>query len=153
MLISDIDRKVNSNKGFSIIEMLVVIILITLLATISGSMFSNHVKNRNLKEAAACLMSDIKLAKQKSAAERTNISITINPDQNGYIFSGAIKNFSNFGNGIVIKDNNFSSNTINFQSRGTCSPGGSIQLGNSLGSNIKIIVSPIGRVRSIETYK
>jgi prepilin-type N-terminal cleavage/methylation domain-containing protein len=140
-------------KGFSIVEMLIVMGLILFLSTIASSMFSNHVKNRNLKEAAACLMSDIKLAKQKSAVEKTDISITINPDMNGYIFSGATKNFSNFGNGIIIKDNNFSSNTINFQSRGTCSPGGSIQLGNSLGSNIKIIVTPMGRVRSVETYK
>jgi hypothetical protein len=98
-------------------------------------------------------MSYIKLAKQKSATQGTNITIIINQDNNSYSFLGATKNLSAFGNGIIIKDNNFSANTIHFQSRGTCSPGGSIMLGNSLGSNIKIIVSPVGRVRSVETYK
>lgn len=133
--------------------MMTVMAIMVILATIAGSMFTNHVQNRNLQEAAAAVMSDIKLAKQKSTAEKTSMTIAIHQENNSYNLMGAEKNFSRYGSGILIMKNNFPKNMINFQARGTCSPGGSLWLINSIGSSIKITVSPMGRIRSVETYQ
>ena len=56
-------------KGFSLVEILIVIVIFSILLTMAGSMFRAYENNRYLKEAAAALMSDIKLAKQRSVSE------------------------------------------------------------------------------------
>ncbi|MCE5211184.1 MAG: prepilin-type N-terminal cleavage/methylation domain-containing protein [Deltaproteobacteria bacterium] len=154
-----------NTKGFSLVEILTVVAILAIVLTISIPMFSSFVKNRNLKEAAAALMSDIKFAKQRSMTENIHYIITIDKDNNDYSVQdccnttdcsakgcsyNATKNLGDFGNGVMILDNTY--NTITFQSRGTCSAG-HVDLQNSIGSSIKIITTQMGRVRSEETFK
>jgi prepilin-type N-terminal cleavage/methylation domain-containing protein len=140
-------------KGFSLIEMAIVIALFCVLFLVANSMFTSHATNRNLKEAAGALMSDIKLAKQRAMSEGVTYTITINQDDNSYsIQDGPSKSLSIFAEGISIKEIGYAGNTINLFTRGTSS-GGSITLENSLGSTIRIVTSPMGRVRSEEIFK
>ena len=162
-------------KGFSLVEILIVIVIFSILLTMAGSMFRAYENNRYLKEAAAALMSDIKLAKQRSVSEYVervdNVDypvvyrITIDQDNNSYTVQGyyikdgvnnykynVTKNLSDFKGGVSIIDQNYSANTVNIQTRGTSSAG-TIVLQNARGSSIKIITSPMGRVRSEETLK
>jgi prepilin-type N-terminal cleavage/methylation domain-containing protein len=140
-------------NGFSLVEILVVMVIFGVLLLVANSMFTSHATNRNLKEAAGALMSDIKLAKQRAMSEGVTYTITINPDDNSYsIQDGPSKSLSIFAEGISIKNVNYSGDKINLFTRGTSS-GGSITLGNSLGSTIKIVTSPMGRVRSEEAFK
>jgi len=135
-------------KGFSLIELLIVLAVIGILIMVANSTFLSYAKNRNLKEAAGALMSDMKLAKQKAMAEGINYILTLGGDsytlQNGHP-----KDLSHFGEGIKIKEHNYSGNVIHFQPRGTCSMG-TIILQNSIGSEVKIIISQTGRIRSEE---
>jgi general secretion pathway protein H len=157
MAILGVDREDNGIKGFSLIEMLIVLAIIAILLIISPSMFSAFRQRTNLREAAGALAEDMKLAKQRAVAENVKYSITfdinnnnytINQyDSNGNIINPPIKtvNLSNFGNGIVINSQNFAGNTVTFQPRGTCSAG-TITLQNNLNSTIAITTNLMGRI-------
>lgn len=144
------------SRGFSLVEILVFITISSILMAMASSMFRGYQYNRYLKEAAGDLMSDIKLAKQKSMAESVEYTITIDQDNNRYRIQGGAtdltKNLNNFKGSISITEQNYSSDTINFRSRGTCDAG-HVTLQNSRGSSISIITTPMGRVRSEEKLK
>ena len=156
MLISVINHKNKKSRGFSLVEILIFIAISSILMAMASSMFRAYEKNRNLKEAAAAIMSDIKLAKQRSMAESVQYTITIDQDNNLYRIQGGAtdttKNMSNFKGGISITDQNYAGDTITFNTRGTCTAG-NVTIQNSRGSSIRIITSPMGRVRSEEVLK
>lgn len=158
------NRVINNKRGFSLLEVIIVMIIIAVVAMMAVSIFTKNAKNRNLKEAAAAYMSDIKLAKQRSTAESVRYRITINAEGNSYTVQdcsdadcndlgdiyNATVNFVTFGSGVVIKNKTYTTNT--FQPRGTCSAG-TLELENSVGSTIRIKTTPMGRVRSEATIK
>ncbi|HON57955.1 MAG TPA: type II secretion system protein [Smithella sp.] len=141
-----------NEKGFTLIEILIVLSVIAILLVVANSMFSSFARNRNLKEAAGALMSDIKLAKQKAMSEGVAYTITINNEDSYTLQNGSPKFLNQYGEGIKIKQHNFSGNTINFQPRGTSSMG-TIVLQNDRGSEIRIICGQTGRIRSEEKLK
>ena len=162
MIIFGAAREDNGIKGYTLIDMMLIIVISGILLLVANSMFTNFGKNTNLHEAAGALTGDIKLAKQRSVAENVNYSIildinsnsyTMNKyDSNGNMITTPIKTIklSNFGNGISIKSSN---NTITFLPRGTCNVSGTITLQNSLKSEIDIIASPMGRIRNAYRIK
>jgi prepilin-type N-terminal cleavage/methylation domain-containing protein len=155
-----------SAGGFSLIEISIVIVLIAIVASIAVSIFTKSAKNRNLKEAAGALMSDIKHAKQRAMAEGAKYRITLNNDMISYtvhkldptdstdntVISSAKKDLSHFGDGVKIKSYT-GGDSIVCVTRGTCSPGKTIVLVHATKSEIEIIVSTMGRVRSVEKFK
>ena len=160
MAILGAGREDNGIKGFSLVEILTVLAIIAILLTIVPSMFSAFRQRTNLREAAGALTEDMKLAKQRAVAENVNYTITFNVNNNSYEIqsppncSGAActydvtKNLGSFGSGIVIDSQNFASNTVTFQSRGTCSAG-TITLRNNLlntNSTKAITTNLMGRV-------
>lgn len=159
-----LNQALKNTSGFSLLELMIIMVIIAVVGMMAYSIFTKNVKNRNLKEAAAAYMSDIKLAKQRSMSESVRYRITINPESNSYtvqdcsdadcddlgdIYNTTV-NFGTFGSGVVIKNNSFTTNT--FQPRGTCSAG-TLELENSVGSTIRIRTTLMGRVRSEETIK
>jgi len=164
MLIFKTVSKLKTFKGFSLVELSIIMAIIAVLAIIGFSMFTKSAKNRNLKDAAAAYMSDIKLAKQKAMTESVRYRITIDKTGNGYTVQDCcnadcstlgctykdIKKIGSFGSGVKISNNNYSN--ITFQTRGTCSAG-SIELENELGSKITVITTMMGRVRSEQSFK
>ena len=62
-------RDLKSAQGFSLIELLIVIVLIAILAAIAVPNFSKYRYNANLKEAAQVISADMKFYKQKAMAE------------------------------------------------------------------------------------
>jgi len=161
MVILGAGRKDNGIKGFTLVEILVVVVIFAVLAKIAGSMFTNFRHNTNLREAAGALAEDMKLAKQRAVAENVNYTIifdinsnnyTMNKyDSNGNMITPPIKtvNLSDFGIGIVINSQNFTGNTVTFQPRGTCSAG-TIKLKNSINSELDIITTLMGKVTIVK---
>jgi prepilin-type N-terminal cleavage/methylation domain-containing protein len=175
MAILGVDREDNGIKGFSLIEMLIVLAIIAILLMIAPSMFSAFRQRTNLREAAGALAEDMKLAKQRAVAENVNHSITFDANNINYIINypdnppicqqtpqpfgcpcpyggtdqGGVcqitKSLSSFGNGIMINSQNFAGNTVTFQPRGTCSAG-TITLQNNLNSTIAITTNLMGRI-------
>jgi type IV fimbrial biogenesis protein FimT len=169
MAILGVDREDNGIKGFSLIELLIVLTIIAILLTIAPSMFGAFQQRTNLREAAGALAEDMKQAKQGAMAENVNYSITFNANNINYTIQGGTcplnpcpvrfgftcqggtcqvtKSLSSFGNGgITINSQNFVGNTVTFQPRGTCSAG-TIILQNSLNSTMTITTNPMGRVK------
>lgn len=143
-------RKDQGIKGFSLVEMLVVIALFAVMLTIAVSLLTSYRQNTNLREAAGALAEDIKLAKQRAVAENVNYTITFNQVNNSYRIQGGTydvtKSPGDFGNGIFIYYQNFGGGVINFQTRGTCSAG-TITLKNGINSTVDIVINLMGRVK------
>ena len=81
-------REDNGSKGFTLVEILTVIAIISILLMIVPSMFTAFRHNTNLREAAGALAEDMKLAKQRAVAENVNYTITFNVSNNNYRIQG-----------------------------------------------------------------
>ena len=143
-------------KGFTMLEMIIVIGIVAILLKISSSMFNSYKQNANLREAAGALAEDMKLAKQRAMAENVNYTITFDVNNNSYRIQGGTydvtKKLGDFGNGIRILSQNYSggnSGTITFKTRGTCSAG-TIKLQNSINSELDIITTLMGKVTIVK---
>jgi len=146
-------------KGFSLIELLVVVILIGIIAGIVGLNLVNYTKNRNLRSAARYVVSDFALCKERAISENTSYHITFVIGGNSYdirmgdppVLVGT-KRFTEFGSDIVIQNADFAGGPqIDFLTRGTVSPFppapgvDSVTLINSRGSQATITVNTVGR--------
>jgi prepilin-type N-terminal cleavage/methylation domain-containing protein len=152
MAIFRTNRKDRGVKGFTLVEMLIVVGIIAVLLTIFPSMFTSFRQRTNLREAAGALAEGMKLAKQRAVAENVNYTVTFDINNNSYEIKGGTydvtKKLSDFGSGISILSQNYSggnSGTVTFQTRGTCSAG-TVTLKNILNSQIAITTNTMGRV-------
>ena len=113
MTIFGAGREDHGIKGFSLIEVFIVIVVAAILMTIANSMFTASGKNTNLREAAGALVEDIKLAKGRAVSESVKYTITFDVDNNTYtinkldpndttdstIISSTTRTLGEFGNG------------------------------------------------------
>lgn len=140
----------SNQRGFTLPEMLMVLILITIICGISYAAFNRMGVNSELRTAARDIASDFQLARQRAMAESTPLTITFNPGIHTYtvpqLGGGTLtKTLASYGGGITI--NNITTNAaIVFQPRGTTnSPPGVIVLINSRASTATISINSTGR--------
>jgi prepilin-type N-terminal cleavage/methylation domain-containing protein len=76
--------KVRSSKGFSLIELIIVIAILGIVSAIAAPNFNKYRQNTNLKEAARDLSSDISLYRQRAVAENIRYQIVFNQAANSY---------------------------------------------------------------------
>jgi len=140
------------SKGFSLIEVLIAIVVIGIVAAVAGLNLHAYTLNRNLKSAAREIASDFTLCKQKAASESKTYQIVFNsPSAGSYTIQTTIstdptvvKSVSSFGKDITIDSETFGG-TVNFNSRGTITPLGNVNLRNSRNSTATITVTTMGR--------
>jgi type II secretion system protein H len=157
--------KVRSSKGFSLIELIIVIAILGIVSAIAAPNFNKYRQNTNLKEAARDLASDISLYRQRAVAENLHYQIVFNQAANNYTVqrettagSGAYadlvpsvtKSPGNISAQITIFNITFPSAQITIQPRGTTSAG-TVTLHHAGlpdgEANMDIIANPMGRVR------
>ena len=145
-------------RGFSLIELLIVIALGAVVAAIAVPQFQRYSANADLKTAAREVMGDFFNARQMAVENTTNIyRITFDVGGNSYVLSRSIppaawedvwqnpKSLASFGRGVSLYSVNFSGGAaVNFQKRGTVSAG-NLTLKNILGSVAVITVNITGR--------
>ncbi len=75
--------KINMLKGFSLIEVMVVIAVVSILAMVSVPNFLRYVPNWRVKNAAMDLYGNLRLARITAIKERSNCTVTFSegPDQ------------------------------------------------------------------------
>jgi prepilin-type N-terminal cleavage/methylation domain-containing protein len=155
--------KVRSSKGFSLIELIIVIAIFGIVLAIAASNFTAYRDNTNLREAARSISSDMLLVKQRAVSESRNYRIDFSEAANTYTIqqetapaSGIYSDLSTkpvgAGNtAIKISGTpSFSGGVsyVTFQPRGTCNPFGSMKLKNDRRPLVATITTQItGRVR------
>jgi type II secretion system protein H len=144
-----------SNKGFTLVELMIVIAIIGILSSVAMYGWLGYQNNINLKTAAGEVMSDIALSKQRAVSEGVQYCIQFTHGSPNYSINAPscdaptqtqTKNLASFGSGLTIRDTNFTSDRVSFIPRGTLSSNtGDINLTNSKGSTAEITINITGR--------
>lgn len=135
-------------KGFSLVELITTLALLSITAGIGYPLFQRFSINGNLRTAARDVMGDFAALRQNAMAERTSFSVTFDVPGNRYSFPGTPegKTPANFGKDIRITRAAFGTiPTVTFLSRGTIHGAGSLTLANARGSTARITCNLSGR--------
>ena len=151
-------------KGFSAIELIIVLTILAVAVSISVPALSKYRHNTNLKEAAQDLAADIALMKQRAVAESIRYRIVFDAGANNYTFqieqpldsgnyvdlvpaADNVKSPASKGANITLSNPSFSfgNQFIIFQQRGTISAG-SVTLTNKVLSTATITTTLMGKV-------
>ena len=139
--------------GFSMVELLVVIALISIVTAFAVPAWQNYRTNTDLKTAAREIMADIANAKQRAVAENLDVyRVTFNVGGNSYALTRTdgvttgtwSKSLAGYGNVSIASVNFSGGSVISLQRRGTATAG-HLDLQNALGSTATITVNITGR--------
>jgi prepilin-type N-terminal cleavage/methylation domain-containing protein len=149
--------KITKTKGFSLVEMMIVIAIIGIVATIAFFAWQRYTNNANLQVLAREVSMDMTKNKQMSITQGLHYRMTIttgtpgnytierwNAANTALIQVMKIKSPADFGPGLSIDSTTYVSNTIVFQPRGTSSSG-SVVLKNSINSTATITSNITGK--------
>jgi prepilin-type N-terminal cleavage/methylation domain-containing protein len=150
-------------KGFTLVELMVVIFILAIISAIGGLTLHNYTLNRNLRTAARDIASDFAIYKERAVSDNITYQIafntalpgsyTIQSVVNAVVTNLTTKSPSSFGSDIRIISVTFgagASQTVIFSPRGTVSPLGNavldgVVLQNSRNSRATITVNLTGR--------
>ena len=150
-------------KGFTLVELMIVVCLLAFISTIGGLWLHNYTLNRNLRTAARDIASDFTIFKGRAVSDNITYQIafdttapgsyTIQSVVGGVTANLTTKSPSAFGSGIRIISATFgaaASQTIIFSPRGIVSPlgnagGDGVVLQNTRTSQATITVNMTGR--------
>jgi prepilin-type N-terminal cleavage/methylation domain-containing protein len=146
-----------SQKGFSLIELIVVIAIIGIIAMFAVPAWNHYSVNSNSKTAARDIASDIYTAKERAVADNVMYLIEFAVGSNQYTinkgtYSGGpwevtqTKSPSAIGSDVKLTDAAFGAmgSKIFFQTRGTAGSG-QVSIANRYGSTATITVNGTGR--------
>lgn len=149
----------NHRNGFSLIEMMIVIVIIGILTVISLFAWQQYVLNTHLRTAARNIVTDFQNCKAKASAESRNYKITFAEGTSNYTITAPAttttpikpavnipKSVIEEAGGIQITEASYGSgNTITFESRGTTS-WGHVLLSSTNDSSARITSNSTGKV-------
>ena len=143
-------RIMNSQRGFTLVEGVVVFAIIAIVAAIAVPGFRKMAINGNLKAAAKDIMSDFASVREMALSQSQNYSFVFDQSNNRYTVPGLAnpKSPAYFASDIHITAVSFGTNPLIFQTRGTTMPPGdkTISLTNGRGSTATITIGTAGRI-------
>ena len=148
-----------NKKGFTIIEIVLVIALIGILATISLPVYKKTAAHYSLITAARMIASDIRLAQQRSITESRSYRLLFNTGSDNYqLLSVSNKSEINYiqkGNKII--RTNFTDKTVSYLPSGAHSQGVRVVIENKFGGfvvllparKVRIVINPINNQKDL----
>ena len=146
-------RAIFSKGGFTLVELMLALFFFAIVTAIAIPSFRGYIDNTKLKGAARQIMSDISDVQLRAKSENAQYRITLNADPaNTYTVERVTapaqtqtKTLAEHGSDIRITATTFTSNQVNFQTRGILNQAGIISLSNSRNSTATIDTSLAGR--------
>ncbi|MRR17033.1 MAG: type II secretion system protein [Deltaproteobacteria bacterium] len=153
----------DSKRGFTLVEMVIVIFIATIISTLAVSTYSKYKHKVDLRNSARAMSADCVSLKQRAMADCVHYKIVLDAENNRYrILKGGVKglaseydeenaivkNLNSEGRNIIFSADhplNYPNAQIVFQPRGTVSAG-SLVLENGDGLHVKITSNLTGRV-------
>jgi prepilin-type N-terminal cleavage/methylation domain-containing protein len=142
-------------KGFTLVEVIIVMALITILTSFAVPAWQRYTVNAGVKTATREIMADILQTRQRAIAENINTyQLTFSYSDNSYSLSRSdtgvtlwTKNLTDFGNDNVLWWAWFSdgTNVLKFQRRGILTNQGNIWVRNHYYNFSYITAQTIGR--------
>lgn len=145
--------KSSKKSGFTLVEILAVIMVIGIIALVSLPIYTQIKPGINLNAETRDIVSDLRYAQQLSVTEQVNYSVTFNLVQNKYTVTntsnGQIIKSKDIGQGIAIDSITglTSNNTAIFNVTGAAIESGSITLINISNATSTISIKPSGYVK------
>jgi type IV fimbrial biogenesis protein FimT len=137
-----------SGRGFSLIELIVVLAIVGLLAGIALPAWNRALSSFNLSSSARLVHSELHSLRIRSAAENISFSLAYAAGATGIDIERDGKALARkpLPNGVSIAQ----AGNIVFSPRGTASPN-RVRLASADGSCRQVVVSATGRIRSCRT--
>lgn len=141
--------------GFTIVELMVVISVITLLSLITIPILASYQKTTKLRSEARILATDLRLAQQLAITEQNIYNLSVDTVNNKYQIvnqntSTVVKTF-NFSKEVTISAvATLTGNTVKFNPTGAVLEVGSITLTNTKGQTVTVGIKPSGYVEISE---
>jgi len=142
-------RSTNRNKGYTLIELMVVVGIISLLLGLSLNGLYNLMQWSKLNRAAALLSSELKNTQSRAFYEGVYYKLQFWPTLDRY----RIYRQTELIQDIILEDidlfnTNFTDNNLYFYPNGVPSMGGTVTLKNKRGKILYVIMTPVtARVR------
>jgi len=139
----------NRNKGYTLIELMVVVGIISLLLGLSINGISSLIQWSKLNRAAALLSSELKNTQSRAFYEGVYFKLQFMPSLDKY----RIYKQTELIDDIILKDidlfnTNFTDDNLYFYPNGVPSMGGTVTLKNKRGKVLYVIMTPVtARVR------
>lgn len=137
-----------NKKGYTLIEMILVVAIIGILATVALPIYKKTVAHYRHTAALRMIVTDIRMIQQQSITENTSFSLTFN-DSNYQLIRGEQSELKELPEGNHIIGTDFEVNSLSFNPTGEPSKGsGYIIVGDSWGNkNYIFITAATGRVK------
>jgi len=142
-------RSNNRTKGYTLIELMVVVVIITLLLGLSLNGLYNLIQWSKLNRTAALLSSELKNTQSRAFYEGVYYKLQFWPSLDRY----RIYKQTELIDDIILEDinlfnTNFTDNNLYFYPNGVPSMGGTVTLKNKMGKILYVIMTPVtARVR------
>ena len=139
----------NRNKGYTLMELMVVVGIIALLLALSLNGIYNLIQWNKLNTAAALLSSELKNTQSRAFYEGIYYKIEFQPTYERYkIFKETELERKVQLENIDLFHTNFTDNRVRFLPNGSPSMGGTVTLKNRRGKVLYVIMTPVtARVR------
>jgi len=146
-------RSTNRTKGYTLIELMVVVGIISLLLGLSLNGLYNLIQWSKLNTAAALLSSELKDAQSRAFYEGVSYKIDFWEPLDRYRVYKQKEGYYEVYKDIQLEDidlfnTNFTNDRVNFNPNGSPSMGGTVTLKNKRGKILYVIMTPVtARVR------